>query len=131
MPRRLVFRIVFLSWLVFITFSSLFSFSGMIKAPRFNIPHADKLVHFIFYFVLVLLGVLATKERNKLGARGKNTLAYVFLFAFFYGILIEFLQHNFTEDRQGDVLDVLANTLGAMVAVFAVWSYLKKHSALK
>lgn len=131
MPRILFFRIAFISWLMFVTFSSLFSFSGMVRAPRFNLPHADKVVHFIFYFVLVFLGVLATRDIYKANTDLKNKLLYVFLFAFFYGILIEFLQHNFTVDRQGDVLDVLANTLGAIAGIFTVKLYLKQRSSLK
>lgn len=131
MPKNIGYKIAFVSWLVFVTFSSLFSFSGRIKDPGFNLPHSDKFVHFIFYFVLVFLGVLAAKEINKSGVRLKKTVLHLFLFAFFYGICIEFLQHNFTDDRQGDVWDVLANTLGAAVAVVAVSAYLNKRTALK
>ncbi len=131
MPKILFFRIAFVSWLVFITFSSLFSFSGMVKDSRFNIPYADKVVHFVFYFVLVFLGVLAVKQSIKVKSDTKNTLVYAFLFAFFYGILMEFFQYFFTENRQGDILDVLANTLGAIAGVIVISSYLKKGRSLK
>lgn len=131
MPKISFYSIAFVSWLVFITFSSLFSFSGMVRTPRFNIPHADKVVHFIFYFVLVFLGVLAAKQWIKIKSNTNTVLLYTFIFAFFYGILMEFFQYYFTENREGDILDVLANTLGAMVGVTAVRLYLKKNSSLK
>lgn len=126
MPKISFYSIAFVSWLVFITFSSLFSFSGMVRTPRFNIPHADKVVHFIFYFVLVFLGVLAAKKSIKLKFDSNNLLVYAFIFASLYGILIEFFQFYFTQNRQGDILDVLANTLGAMAGVFVVRLYLNK-----
>jgi VanZ family protein len=130
-PKKSFFKIAFVSWLVFISFSSLFSFSGMVKTSRFNIPHADKVVHFVFYFVLAFLGVLATKQSVKGNANSHNVLLYTFLFASFYGILMEFFQYYFTQNRQGDILDVLANTLGAMVGIFGVRWYLKKRRSLK
>lgn len=116
MLKNILFRILFLSWLVFVTFSSLFSFSG-IDTSNFHIPHLDKIVHFIFYFCMVILGVVAFKEH--LGQRLKlsKTLLAMFLFSVCYGIIIEVLQYSCTENRQGDFLDVIANTTGALVGM--------------
>ncbi len=116
---------------MFVTFSSLFSFSGVVKAPRLDIPHADKLVHFIFYFVLVYFGVLAVKETYREDFKLRKALVYTVLFAFFYGIIIELIQYGFTENRQGDLWDVLANTIGAIVGMFIVKSLISKDWSLK
>lgn len=120
-----------MSWLVFITFSSLFSFNGMVNAKHFIIPHMDKVVHMVFYFVLAFLGVLvSTRAYKEKGQLGKAPV-YSFLFAFFYGMLMEFLQLNFTNDRHGDAWDVLANTAGALLGVLVVSTMLKKPRILK
>ena len=111
---------------MFITFSSLFSFTGSMMVPRFSMPHVDKVVHFIFYFVLVLLGVKAIQEFFNVKPTLRKVLLYVLFFAIAYGILIECLQYGFTENRHGDILDVLANSIGALVGMFAVKSLVSK-----
>ena len=105
--------------MMFVTFFSLFSFSG-IGASRFNIPHMDKIVHFTFYSVMVVLGYLAIrKNKEQLVGRAK-LLWYIVLFAIVYGIIIEVLQHVATSDRHGDPLDALANSTGALVGLLVV-----------
>lgn len=116
---------------MFITCTSLFSFTGAMSAPRLNIPHIDKIVHFIFYFVLVVLGVKAIREIFSSELTLRKVLLYSVLFAVVYGILIEFLQYGFTEDRHGDILDVLANSVGAVAGMFTVKGLVSKDWALK
>lgn len=117
---------------MFITFSSLFSFTGRVRPPRLNIPHADKIVHFSFYFGLVFLMALAayteSKHRN---AKDSAFLWGVALFAIVYGIIIEVLQWVFTTTRHGDVWDVLANTMGAIAAMLVVKCLVIKNWTLK
>lgn len=43
-----------------------------------------------------------------------------FLLSVFFGVSIELLQKYLTTTRNGDVLDVLANTSGAIIAVFGI-----------
>jgi len=96
-----------------------------------NIPHADKVVHFIFYFVLVILGVKAIPEFFTTKLVLRKVLLYTLFFAIAYGILIEFLQYGFTENRHGDILDVLANSVGALAGMFTVKSLFSRGWALK
>ena len=131
MLKTFLFRILFISWLVFITFSSLFSFEGNMSVQSLNIPHADKVVHFIFYFVLVILGVKAIPEFFTTKLVLRKVLLYTLFFAIAYGILIEFLQYGFTENRHGDILDVLANSVGALAGMFTVKSLFSRGWALK
>lgn len=105
--------------MMFVTFSSLFSFSG-IGTSRFNIPHMDKAVHFTFYGVMVVLGYLAIPKSREQGIGNSKLLWYIVLFAVLYGIIIEVLQHVATADRHGDLLDALANSTGAIVGMLAV-----------
>lgn len=73
------------------------------------IPYKDKVVHFLFYFIFVLLWYYATK----------NSVVKIFLIAVAYGILMEILQ-SFTKTRSADYTDAIANTLGALTAMIYI-----------
>tara|TARA_R110002051_G_scaffold159536_2_gene230928 strand:- start:44039 stop:44386 length:348 start_codon:yes stop_codon:yes gene_type:complete len=101
--------------MVFITLLSLFTFKGVGKiASNLQLPHFDKIVHFIFYFLATILGSFALCEL-KSTIKIKKALLYVLGFSIIYGTIIELFQYSFTEHRQGDFFDILANSLGAFV----------------
>jgi len=116
--------------MVFVTFSSLHSFEG-VHTPRFEIPHVDKIVHFTFYFVACILGVLFLRERM----RGKISMHKALLIMVFstiiFGIFIEVLQHTLTVNREGDFFDGLANTLGSLSGIIALKAYFYGKRQLK
>ncbi|WP_158657074.1 VanZ family protein [Maribacter cobaltidurans] len=117
---------------MFVTFSSLFSFKGVqMGSFAFNVPHVDKLVHFIFYFIMVILGFLALRNDFKHRFSLKRTLLWIVLFSIIYGIIIEVLQYTITVDRQGDILDALANSLGAFMGLLLVKSTKYRDGSLK
>lgn len=47
----------------------------------------------------------------------------VFLVSVTYGILIEILQEVFTTTRKADIMDVLANAIGGLIAVIGLALY--------
>ena len=47
----------------------------------------------------------------------KPNLLYLFLISCFYGLLIEFLQHILPTNRSPELLDFIADALGALVAI--------------
>lgn len=98
---------------MFITWSSLFSFSGN-NLPHFDIPNLDKLVHFIFYFIAVILGMLFLYERAKKRMKLYRALVICVSGMIAYGIVIEVIQYNFTANRMGDIFDALSNSFGAL-----------------
>ncbi|MFZ4105114.1 VanZ family protein [Flavobacterium sp.] len=74
------------------------------------ISNKDKYVHFTFYFIFVNFWFLFAKKTNK----SKQTQWIVLFSAIVYGILLEICQGVFTASRTPDVMDVLANSLGAI-----------------
>lgn len=96
-------------WTILITTLSLITIE---KPPSFvlQLPFKDKVVHFVFYFVFVIVWSFSLKEKMS-KFRIKTLLAAVF-----YGIIIEVLQYAVTKNRTADFYDVLANTVGAMLA---------------
>lgn len=124
------YTIAFISWMVFITFSSLSSFEGT-NTLRFNIPHLDKAVHFVFYFIAAVLGTFFVRESTKGIIPLYKTLWSVVFGAIVFGIIIEVFQHSFTANREGDLFDVLANSLGAISGTLVMKSLFSSERRLK
>lgn len=95
--------------------------------PSVEVLQFDKFGHFTFHFGITALWFLFWKTtfRNE----NKYALLKAFLFSFFFGIAIELVQHYFTTTRNGDVLDVVANTNGSLIAVLIlyIFSSIKKY----
>ncbi|HDZ06915.1 hypothetical protein LCGC14_0051050 [marine sediment metagenome] len=130
MVKNAIYKVLFISWMMFVTFFSLFSFSE-VGTSRFSIPHIDKAVHFTFYFGVVVLGFMAISKKKGKGEGESKLLWYIVLFAVLYGIIIEVLQHVATLDRHGDPLDALANSTGAIVGMLVLRFLFFRISSLK
>lgn len=97
-------------WMGVITILSLVRISGM---PSVAVPHADKYVHVVFYFVLtfcVFYYILNTSKRLL------TKIFYACIFSVIYGIIIELMQGTLTNYRQPDLKDIIANTFGSLMA---------------
>ena len=90
-----------------------------------KIANKDKYVHFIFYFVFVVLWFLVAKSISN----AKKTNLIVLLTAIGYGILMEICQ-GFTKTRTPDVMDALANSIGAAIGLFFIASVYKHRKKL-
>lgn len=87
--------------------------------PAVNFPSIDKIVHFCFHFGFTISWIVFFKKELK-GKAPDDSKAYLisFIFSVFFGITIEILQGVLTITRASDVTDILANTIGATVALF-------------
>jgi VanZ family protein len=103
-------------WTLLIAYLCLTDFN---KLPTIEISGLDKSVHFILHFVFTLLWYLYVKSTIKL----KWSIAFVVLLDVVYGSLIEVGQAFFTITRKGDVIDVLANSVGTAAAVMAIYVF--------
>jgi VanZ family protein len=89
------------------------------KVKFIDIPQFDKVVHFILYFVFTLLLI---SESNKQRQNRKVTVESILIaavFALSYGVLIEVLQKYLFINRSAEILDVVANTFGYLIAVIS------------
>ncbi len=93
----------------FITYSSLVSIADL----NVEITVSDKFLHIFAYSVLTLSWLFAVKKSHS----KFKIKVQVGLVLFLFGILIEVLQSSLTIYRQGDYLDILANTLGIILAI--------------
>jgi VanZ family protein len=76
----------------------------------------DKVVHFIFFFVFAYLWAVVGKSTFRI-------LAITLLISIAYGTFIEYYQKNFVAGRSFDVWDIVADSLGALVAVLLLKYY--------
>lgn len=124
------YTIAFISWMVFITFSSLSSFEGT-DTSKFNIPNLDKAVHFVFYFVAAVLAIFFVRESTKGSFPLYKTLWSVVFGTIVFGIIIEVLQHTLTANREADLFDALANSLGSISGAWVMKSFFSSERRLK
>ena len=90
--------------------------------PKVGISGADKYVHVTLYFVFTILWSCHLKTRNSIGF---FSLIKVVIASIIYGSLIEMAQGVFTTTRKADIMDVLANTLGSILAIVVILLDLK------
>ena len=124
------FTIGFICWIVIITVLSLSSFED-IDTAAISIPHLDKLVHFFFYFVAAILGVLLIREQTKGRLNLSRSIIFATLIVIIYGIVIEVIQDTFTQSRSGELYDVLANSLGAFFGAGLIFKLFSGKTQLK
>ncbi|WP_188219775.1 VanZ family protein [Flavobacterium pokkalii] len=102
----------------------------LIKAselPQITIPYIDKYVHAVFHFVFSLLWFYAFRFSFKTVRRVK-LLSIVFVMSLVFGIAIELFQTYLTVTRNGDAVDVLANSTGALLAILTIQILNKKFN---
>lgn len=87
--------------------------------PKISFPNLDKIIHVFFHFVFTILWFLFFKIHLKKYSK-KKIFMISFLLSFCFGVTIEILQSLLTTTRSGDVIDVLANTTGAILAFFMI-----------
>jgi VanZ family protein len=114
-----------LSWTGLIVFFCLVKSSAI---PVVRISNLDKIVHAFFHFVLTSLWFLYFKNHLNSSTIFKP-LVMSFLISVFFGTGIEIAQELFTKTRKGDLLDVLANSSGATLAV-CVFLFFNKYTKL-
>lgn len=99
--------------------------------PKMKLPSGtDKAVHFLIHAVLVFfwLGYIFRRTGGKMKL---HHYLGVLLASTYYGILIELIQETGTSTRSGDILDVVANSVGAgagiigFIAVKSIWKTIK------
>lgn len=112
-PKQFYFWAALL-WTGIISFLSLLRSN---EIPVVQVSNIDKIVHAFFYFVFNSLWFLFFKKQLESISKA---LAVSFLLSVFFGIGIEIMQESFTKTRQGDIMDVLANTSGAILAVCVI-----------
>ncbi len=96
---------------------------SLLKLPNTNNSYSniDKIYHLVAYFFLAISWLISfyKQEKSKL---------FVVFSCIFFGIIIEYIQSNFTSYRTGDMLDIIANTIGVILALLSFNLIFKKKT---
>ncbi|MEJ8804448.1 VanZ family protein [Pontibacter sp. H249] len=85
----------------------------------------DSFAHAFLFGVLTFLMIVGlTKQFSYIKLRLYAIRASLII-SFLFGVFVELTQHFFIQGRQGDLLDVLANTIGCLLGVVLFkWVYI-------
>ena len=89
-----------------------------------SISVSDKAYHLIAYFLLMLSWLYVFCKKETL----QRNVKYIILGCIIFGIIIEILQGVITSYRTASYLDIVANTIGVLLAVVIFHVFEKKIS---
>lgn len=117
------FLFIAITWTLIVTYLSLATLNTSIESA-IKIPYKDKVVHFVFYFLFVILWMLTINNKRYLNKNGFK----IVVLAIIYGILMELCQAFLVSNRTADVNDVFANSTGALVGLLSIKIYLQNKT---
>jgi VanZ family protein len=117
MIRKNIFSIIVALIILYLSLTNSDTFD---KVPLFNIPHLDKIVHFLMYAGLMTVILFENRKIIFL----QRQIVFAALIPFFYGILMELLQASLTDTRSGSIYDAFFNTAG-IIAAGLIWFFVK------
>ncbi len=97
--------------------------------PKFNIAsfiRIDKIAHMVLFGFFTYLIAIAS-QKAFVNSTSFKLIFPAFFIGTFYGILIEVMQATIFINRSYDYLDMLANTLGCLIAWVVLHFKLKKQ----
>ena len=115
-----------IAWGIFIFVLSVLPGKDFPSIPDWgDLLSLDKIVHITFYGVLTGL-ILWGKRQNTEGSLSLQFVLIVATCCSSFGWFIEWFQGAYCQDRMSDVMDGIANTIGAAIGLFAFLWYQKK-----
>ena len=102
--------------------------SSFPKSHFFDIPYFDKWVHiglfgtlcFLFSYPIISFTISIKQKRVWLVA--------IFLLCSIYGVAMEYVQEYWVINRSFDAMDMLADSIGSLVAMFISFQLLHKYN---
>ncbi|MEO6681618.1 MAG: VanZ family protein [Ginsengibacter sp.] len=105
-----------LAWFFIVDYSTLMPGKDVPDVGWFYFPQMDKLVHIILFGGLTLLFCLPYLKTNYSFQKKKNIFIRISLCIILWGLIIEVIQHFFIPGRGFEWLDVLADSVGVLIA---------------
>ncbi|HEX8333721.1 MAG TPA: VanZ family protein [Segetibacter sp.] len=98
----------------------------------FQIPQQDKIIHVIFFFLLVYLFARPLKSSGFNSFQKKSWFIRIAFYGLAYGIIIEFIQKYFVPNRDYDAWDILADGVGCLAAyLYSIRFFMATKKATK
>ena len=117
--------LAFLSAIVYTAVLTIASLMTIKEMPNLGFSFSDKVLHFLAYCIMCFLWFMACSYTFKFTK--KQSIFYALIFSVIFGMFIEVLQGTMTVSRAYDVYDMLANSLGALLASTILWFKFRLH----
>jgi len=103
-------------WTLFIIIGSAISGNSLNQLQFIQLPYFDKVVHFVWYFVLYMLWYSYLLHRNHTFQRVKFRIL-LFAGVILFGLVLELLQKYYFIKRSAEIADFFADSIGACLAL--------------
>ncbi len=118
LPIKKLSEAKYIVWIsvIYTVFITIVFFLPPQKTSPIPFSGADKIIHVLIHFLLIILWLFYIFSKKGLELSRKSRV-FVFILVVLYGIIIEIFQHLFTHSRQADLLDVAANIIGSLIGL--------------
>lgn len=122
-----------LSFIAALGYTGLITYLSLInlaETPVKNLGMSDKLMHASAYFGMTFLWLIFSFFQFE-NPKVLKKILIVCSITIIFGIFIEVLQGVMTTYREPDLYDILANSIGAIIAGIIVWLFKGKFNQVK
>lgn len=110
------------AWAAFIMVLMVIPGNSFPEKSWVTIPHADKIVHFVLFFILGVLYYPVIANKVTQASFPKKLFWISFSLGIFYAICTETIQWAIVSSRKGSLWDLLADILGLITGLgLAIW----------
>jgi VanZ family protein len=115
-----------ISWALLILILSSITPPSIQIPDLFDLLAPDKIAHFIFYAIFVILFTLGFSKMPPGNRWSRNQFSIPLIGGVIYGGLIELYQGHVLTNRTADYVDFIANCIGSLIG-WALMRYLSKR----
>jgi glycopeptide antibiotics resistance protein len=106
-----------LLWATVILFLTLLPNASLPEVPAWELISFATASHAVVFFILALLLRFGLNKQSAFANLRRHSGWFTLLISLFFGITIEILQSQMGLGRQGDVMDVVSNSIGTLAGV--------------
>lgn len=111
-------------WAAVIMITTLLPSTSMPSLSIWELFSFDSFAHAFLFAVLTYLMIVGIKKQYTFPKIKHYAIRVSLLISTLFGIFIELTQHFFIFGRQGDIIDVLSNTIGCLLGIVLFkWIY--------
>ncbi|MDX5418317.1 MAG: VanZ family protein [Hymenobacteraceae bacterium] len=111
-------------WAAVIMVTTLLPSSSMPSLSIWELFSFDSFAHAFLFAVLTYLMIVGLKKQYTFPRLKHYAIRTSLVVSSLFGVSIELMQHFYITGRQGDIIDVLSNTIGCLLGILIFkWIY--------
>ena len=112
-------------WAAVIMLTTLLPSSSLPAVSVWALFSFDSFAHAFLFSILTFLMIVGLAKQFSFLRLKHSPIRYSLFISTMFGIFIELMQHYLILGRQGDIIDVLANTIGCLLGIVLFkWIYI-------